>query len=154
MNVHTSRRSVRPSFARRAAFVGVTALLALNAVACSSDSDGKASAASGTGSGTKVEIGKATTDATFELRPGIGVIAVQGAEPGATLVAATSDGTEAARGVVDRFGSLYLRDLKQGATFTVRGQQGKAIAAAEPVKTLVFGKNPPQSFYDDLPEMP
>ena len=149
MNDHTTTgRTVRGSSRWRAGLVVVTALLALNAVACSSDAKSGASASS---SSSTVEVGRATTDATFHVRPGIGVIAVQGADPGSTLVASTDDGTEAARGVVDRYGSLYLRDLKQGGTFTVRGQQGKAVAGSKPVKTLVFGQNPPQSFYDHLP---
>ncbi len=88
------------------------------------------------------------------MQAGIGFVAVRDAPPGTLLVLGEDDGTEVARGTVDRLGSLVFGDVDQGATFTVRGKIGSEVAGSDPVKTLTFGENPPQSFYDDLPEMP
>ena len=128
--------------------LGVAGLLLGSAASCSSDDAAEAPAAA------PAPVGRATVDAEFDVQAGIGFVAVQGAPPGTLLVLGDADGTEVARGTVDRLGSLIFRDLDQGRSFTVRGKVGTKVAGSDPVKTLTFGENPRQSFYDDLPPMP
>ena len=78
-------------------------------------------------------VGRATVDAEFDVQAGIGFVAVQGAPPGTLLVLGDADGTEVARGTVDRLGSLIFRDLDQGRSFTVRGKVGTKVAGSDPV---------------------
>lgn len=143
---HTDAGS-RRRLHRRLATVAVSALLVSGAVSCSSD-DAPASAPAPS------TLGKATAEASFDVQAGIGFVAVRDAPPGTLLVLGAKDGTEVARGTVDRLGSLVFGSIDQGRTYTVRGKIGSEIAGSKPVTTLTFGKNPPQSFYDDLPEMP
>lgn len=149
--IHTTVAGPRPRSRHRAtSALAVAVLLLSGTAACSSDggSDGAGSSAS-----APAPLGEATTDAPFEVQAGMGFVAVQDAPPGTLLVLAEKDGTEVARGTVDRLGSLVFGDLDQGSTFTVRGKIGSEVAGSEPVETRTFGENPPQSFYDDLPEM-
>jgi predicted acyl esterase len=126
----------------------VVIALLLGAVACSSD--GKDAEAGG----GEDPVGTATAAADFEVQAGIGFVAVQGAEPGATLVLGTSSDAEVERGQVDRYGSLAFRNVEPGERYTVRGEVDGEVAGSDEVTTLALDEHPPQSFYDELPEMP
>jgi len=59
----------------------------------------------------------------IEVRAGIAMVAVTETEPGTEVVLADRHGGET-RGVTDRFGSFLFRELVQGATYTVRADDG------------------------------
>jgi predicted acyl esterase len=59
----------------------------------------------------------------IEVKPGIAMIAVTGAEPGTEIVAVDRRGNEQ-RGVADRFGSFLFRELTGGELYTVTGSDG------------------------------
>ena len=121
-------------------------------VACSSDGSDAGTGAGGASS-APAAVGQATGDASFKVQAGVGFVAVQGAEPGTTLVLGSKADPEVQRGIADRFGSLVFPGVAQGKSFTVRGKVGNEVAGSEPVTTLTFGENPMQGFYDELPTM-
>ncbi len=133
--------------------VAVSAVVVLASLtACSSDGS-NAEGTAAEASPVQTPIGRATGDATFNVQAGIGFVAVQGAEPGTTLVLGSKADPDVQRGVADRFGSLVFPGIAQGRTFTVRGKIAGMVAGSKPVTTLTFGKNPKQSFYDGLATM-
>lgn len=141
---------------RSAALIAALLTVVLVATSCSSDGDGAAGdAASAAPAGASAQpVGPAKDHADFDVQAGIGFVAVRDAEPGSTLVIGTGSDDEVQRGVVDRYGSLVFRDLDEGKTFRVRGvQDGEIVVGSDAVTTLQFGDDPPQSFYDDLPEL-
>jgi predicted acyl esterase len=85
--------------------------------------------------------GRATA---LTVHPGAGLVAVTDAAPGTTLVLADRRGHEVGRGVVDRFGSLLFRQLRQGARYVVRDAAGGDGVAA---RVLRLDDHPPPSFY-------
>jgi hypothetical protein len=122
--------------------------LVMGTVACSSDEG-----AEGSGAG-RAPIGAATAAADFDVQAGIGFVAVQGAEPGTTLVLGSASDAEVERGRVDRYGSLAFREVEPGTRYTVRGEADGTVVGSDEVTTLKLSDHPPQSFYEDLPEMP
>ncbi|HEY8514548.1 MAG TPA: CocE/NonD family hydrolase [Candidatus Binatia bacterium] len=79
----------------------------------------------------------------IEVKPGIGIIAVTGAEPDTELVLEDRRGNQQ-RGVTDRFGSFLFRELEQGEQYTVRASDGSPPVVA---RVLRFNEHPDPSFY-------
>jgi predicted acyl esterase len=79
----------------------------------------------------------------IEVRPGISMIAVTGAEAGTEVVATDGRGGEL-RGVADRFGSFLFRDLAGGEDYTVRAEDGSPPVVA---RVLRFTDRPDPSLY-------
>ena len=127
--------------------VALAVVLLAGGVSCSSDGDTSAGESEGT------PIAAATTDADFDVQAGIGFVAVQGAEPGTTLVLGSEADDEVERGSVDRYGSLAFIDVEPGVTYTVRGEDGDEIAGSDEVTTLALDEHPAESFYEELPEI-
>jgi uncharacterized protein len=89
-------------------------------------------------------VASAGAAAAFDVRGGIGFVAVTGGTPGSMLTLADPRGREVATGTVDTFGSLIFRDLKQGTKFVVR----EGGSGGTPVTVLRFEDHPSQAFYD------
>ena len=81
--------------------------------------------------------------ADVRVQPGIGLIAVSGADPGIAVTLRDRRNREVESGVTDRFGSFLFRELKQGAFYTVQVGDAAPIAA----KVFVFTDHPDESFY-------
>lgn len=79
----------------------------------------------------------------YRVMAGLGQIYVVGAMEGDQIVV-SSPGTDAQTGTVDRLGSLAIRELEQGRTYTVTNVTSGDVTSA---RVLVEGENPPESFY-------
>ena len=75
----------RPTSGRHAVGIALATALLLSATACSSDST-DSNGSNDPATQSTAPIAAATTDADFKVQAGIGFVAVQGAEPGTTLV--------------------------------------------------------------------
>lgn len=62
-------------------------------------------------------------------------------------ISVSSDGVEVAAGVIDRLGSLAVRDLEQGRTYTVSNLTSGDVRE---VRILRTDEPPPQEFYDGI----
>jgi len=69
----------------------------------------------------------------IEVRPGIAMIAVTGAEPGTEVVLEDRHGGEV-RGSSDRFGSFLFRELTSGEQYTVRADDGSPPVVTRPLR--------------------
>src|SRR6185436_2044497 len=85
----------------------------------------------------------------FQVRAGIGFVAVTDAAPGAELRLLQAQGArEIARGTTDTFGSLIFRDLNQGARYVVTDRpHGRGGSGGPSVQVLEFTDHPDTSFY-------
>ena len=82
--------------------------------------------------------------AGYRLLPGVEQLYVLGALPGDRIDVA--DGADVVGGgTADRFGSLAVRELVQGRTYTVTNVDS---GDSRQVRILVADEHPPQSFYD------
>jgi hypothetical protein len=88
---------------------------------------------------------RAVAAGAFQVRAGIGFVAVSDAAPGTELVLEDARGREVGRGTADRFGSLVFRDLRQGRGYAVR--DAAAGGDATPVTPLEFRDHPDAAFY-------
>ena len=84
----------------------------------------------------------ARTRAAVAVQPGIGFVAVTGANPGDQIVLRDRLGHEVGTGNADSFGSLVFRELPQGVRYVVA-----APNVSLPVTTLVFDDQPDPSLY-------
>jgi predicted acyl esterase len=82
--------------------------------------------------------------AALDVQAGIGFVAVHDAPVGVEVVLEDDHGQEVGRGTTDTYGSLIFRELEQGAHYVLRET---ASGDTTPVTVLVFGHNPPQSFF-------
>src|SRR5437667_11854581 len=80
--------------------------------------------------------------ADLQVHPGIGLVAVTGADPGVELTLQDRHGHEVGRGATDHFGSFVFRDLSQGARYFL-----SAGGTVMPLTVLRFEDNPDGSFY-------
>ncbi len=80
----------------------------------------------------------------YRVLGGIEQVYVLGATPGDKITVATQ-GEPTRSGVADRLGSLVVRELAQGVTYTVTNQSS---SATRKVKVLRAADNPPRSFYE------
>jgi len=83
--------------------------------------------------------------AGMTARGSIGEIYVLGAKAKQKVTLLDRSGRTAGTGRADRFGSFIFRDLRQGATYTVRAGSQKKRATV-----LKAGANPPESFYKKM----
>lgn len=82
--------------------------------------------------------------AGYKVMAGLEQIYVVGALEGDRIVV-SSPGMPDQSGVTDRLGSLAVRDLDQGRTYTVTNVTSGNVTSA---RVLVEGENPPDSFYE------
>lgn len=87
----------------------------------------------------------ASAASTFQVQPGIGLVAVSDAGEGTEIVLETTGGAEVQSGVADRFGSLVFRELPQGESYVVRALEE---SGGLPVTVLRFEDHPDRSFYE------
>ncbi len=83
--------------------------------------------------------------AGYRVLAGIEQLYVVDALPGDHVVVRTTGGAVAGRGVTDRYGSLAVRELEQGRTYSVTDEDS---GDRQDVRILRADEPPPQSFYD------
>lgn len=80
----------------------------------------------------------------YRVLGGIEQIYVIGANPG-DKITISAPGEKPQSGVADKLGSLAIRDLTQGVTYSVANQTSKVT---KQVRVLVATENPPRAFYE------
>lgn len=134
--------------------IGLTATIALLLTACSGGDD----TASATGSSVATDRGPDATspstsstehaepaDAPVDIAVSAGTeqLTITGAVPGRLVSVHDGAGVEVASGTVDAEGSLIVRRLDGGASYTV----GDDDRRSDPVTTLARDEHPPAAFY-------
>ncbi|HXP33064.1 MAG TPA: CocE/NonD family hydrolase, partial [Acidimicrobiales bacterium] len=89
----------------------------------------------------------ATAPAPFRGHGSIGEAYVLGATPGEHLVVDNVSGTTVGSGVVDRLGSLIVRNLTPGSGYRFEDAHGSPRRATAPFSVLAADRPPPASFY-------
>jgi hypothetical protein len=81
--------------------------------------------------------------AAVDVQPGIGLVAVMGETPGATVTLRDRRDHDVAHGTADAFGSFIFRELKQGARYSIVASD----ASVTPFRVLSFDDTPDPSLY-------
>ena len=94
-----------------------------------------------------------TTTLDAKVRGSIGQIYVEDAEPGSTLLLANPNGIVIRSGKADTNGSKIFRELAYRWGYQVIQPDGDQVAGSRKLRALRPGDDPPQSYYDNLPEI-
>ncbi len=90
---------------------------------------------------------RADVRAAFVGHGSIGQAYVLGATPGSNLVLINAEGARVGGGMVDRLGSLVVRNVPPGPGYTFRSSNGPPVVATAPFRVLSTAERPSSALY-------